>query len=164
MENVFIGIGSNQGDKHQNISSAVDLLRQRPQILIQRVSSLYRTEPVGFKEQDWFLNGVLCVATELPAEALLRATMEIEQSLGRLRSAQWGPRTIDLDLLFYGSLQLESSCLTVPHPRLHDRRFVLVPLVEIAPEWVHPVLDRSMRDLLASLPIGDQIVRRWKPS
>jgi 2-amino-4-hydroxy-6-hydroxymethyldihydropteridine diphosphokinase len=160
-QTVFIGVGSNQGDKQQTIRSALELLCRHPQILFQRMSSLYRTEPVGFTEQDWFVNGALCVTTELEAEAMLDATMEIEQTLGRVRATQWGPRTIDLDLLFYGSLRLESLRLTLPHPRLHERRFVLTPLVEIAPDWVHPVLGRSMRELLAGLSPEGQNVQLW---
>jgi 2-amino-4-hydroxy-6-hydroxymethyldihydropteridine diphosphokinase len=161
MQTVFIGMGSNQGDKQQTILNALELLCRHPQIHLQRMSSLYRTEPVGFTEQDWFVNGVLCAVTELAAEAMLDATMEIEQTLGRVRTTQWGPRRIDLDLLFYGTLRLESLRLTLPHPRLHERRFVLTPLVEIAPDWVHPVLGRSMRELLAGLPAEGQNVQLW---
>jgi 2-amino-4-hydroxy-6-hydroxymethyldihydropteridine diphosphokinase len=162
MQTVFIGMGSNQGDKQQSILRALELLGRHPHIRLQRISALYRTEPVGVTGQDWFLNGVVCAATALPAEALLNATMEIEQALGRVRTTQWGARTIDLDLLFYGSLRLESPRLTLPHPRLHERRFVLAPLVEIAPDWVHPVLGRSMSELLAGLPAEGQNVQLWE--
>jgi len=161
VEQVFIGFGSNQGEKRLNVLKSLELLRQQPRIQVDRVSSLYKTEPVGVTDQDWFLNGALTAETDLPPEALLDLIAAIERCLGRVRTTFWGPRTIDLDILFYGRLQLHSSRLTVPHPRLHERRFVLAPLVEIAPDWIHPQFAVTLRELLARLAHAGQCVELW---
>lgn len=138
------------------------MLERRPDISIRKVSSLYRTEPVGMTEQGWFLNGVALCETELDPERALDVTQSIESRLGRVRLERWGPRTLDLDILFFGNLQIDLPELTVPHPRLHERRFVLIPLVEIAPSWIHPTMGLTMRDLLDRLDAPGQEVTRYK--
>jgi 2-amino-4-hydroxy-6-hydroxymethyldihydropteridine diphosphokinase len=162
MEQVFIGFGSNQGDSESICRQALEMLGRRPDITIRRVSSLYRTEPVGMTEQGWFLNGAALCETELDPERVLDVTQSIENRLGRVRLERWGPRTLDLDILFFGDLQIDLPELTVPHPRLHERRFVLIPLVEIAPSWIHPAMGLTMLDLLERLDASGQEVTRYK--
>lgn len=125
---------------------------------VVRVSGLYETEPVGPPGQADYLNQVVVIETEQSPEALLEMALEIEDELGRERRERWGPRTIDLDLLLYGDLALSGCALTLPHPRLHERSFVLVPLAEVMPDWVHPRLGTSVRALRDA--IGDAGVRR----
>ena len=154
METVFIGFGSNVGDRVDLCSRAVTLLRLLPHSQVIHVSPLYETEPVddgAHPGSGWFLNGVLQIATDLPPRHLLSILREIEQALGRDHDNRSGPRTMDLDILFYGNRSINEPDLTVPHPRLHRRRFVLMPLSEIAPLWIHPVNQCSMRQLLAEV-------------
>jgi 2-amino-4-hydroxy-6-hydroxymethyldihydropteridine diphosphokinase len=160
MHTVFIGFGSNLGDRCKICLEAIDLLRAHPQITVERVSSFYKTEPVGMADQDWFLNGVVRCNTTMTAESLLAVTAEIEQALGRVRHKRWGPRTLDLDLLLFDDIRHVSALLSIPHPRLHERRFVLVPLAELAPAWVHPVLAKTIQQLLTELPVAGQVVQR----
>lgn len=141
------------------IERALRLLADRA-VLVEEVSSLYRSEPVDAPPQPWFLNAVARVHTALDPRALLSVCQAIESMLGRRRTLRHGPRTIDLDLLLYGDLHREIDELQVPHPRLHLRRFVLVPFAEIAPETVHPVLGKSIGALLASCP-DEAAVIRW---
>ncbi|VBB08112.1 7 8-dihydro-6-hydroxymethylpterin-pyrophosphokinase hppk [Lucifera butyrica] len=129
---IFLGLGSNLGKREINIARAIQLLSRQPAIAIENVSSLYETEPWGLVEQPGFLNAVISVKTDLPPDSLLTCCLEVEKKLGRRRDIRWGPRIIDIDLLLYHHLQLCSAELTVPHPRLHERNFVLVPLNEIA--------------------------------
>jgi 2-amino-4-hydroxy-6-hydroxymethyldihydropteridine diphosphokinase len=160
-ERVFIGFGSNLDDRVRTCRQAVERLRRQPRISLEKVSAFYRSEPVGFTDQEWFLNGVLICQVDLTPEALLDITLHIENSLGRTREQRWGPRTLDLDLLFFGTQHLAGPRLTIPHPRLHERRFVLVPLVEIAPDWIHPVLHATMLELLSRLAPEGQDVQPW---
>jgi len=144
----FIGLGSNLGEREAMIRLALDDLARLPSTTLVRASSLYDTEPVGEVDQPNFLNAVAQIDTELTARQLLWNLQLIEKRLGRVRAQRWGPRTIDLDLLLYGSLVVDEPDLKVPHPELTQRSFVLVPLVELDPLLVHPV---SGETLLAHL-------------
>jgi 2-amino-4-hydroxy-6-hydroxymethyldihydropteridine diphosphokinase len=148
MGKVYLSLGSNLGDRAANIARAAEELAKRG-VRVTRSSSLYETEPVEFREQPWFLNSVVEAETELRPEELLAIALDVEGSLGRERRIPKGPRTIDLDILLYGDVVVHSVDLDVPHPRLAQRRFVLVPLAEIAPEAVHPVLKKTISALLA---------------
>lgn len=148
----YIGLGSNLGDLERNLASAVGLLEQTGRV---RSRSTFRlTAPVGFADQDDFLNGVVEIDTELEPDELLRRLREIERALGRRPTFRYGPRVIDLDLLLYGDRVIDNAELRVPHPRMHERRFVLEPLVELAPDLAHPVLGKTMAALLQELRHG----------
>jgi 2-amino-4-hydroxy-6-hydroxymethyldihydropteridine diphosphokinase len=148
----LIGVGSNLGDREAAIRRAIDELAADPQIKLAAMSDLHETAPVGGPPgQGAFLNGVARIATSLGARELLNMLLAIEAKLGRTREIHWGPRTIDLDLLLYGHQIIDEPDLRVPHPLMHDRRFVLVPAAEIAAEMIHPVLQCTIRDLLARL-------------
>ena len=138
MATVFVGIGSNLGDRETNLGQALELLAAEDRIEVVAVSRLRETEPVGPVEQGPFLNGAVQVTTELRPRELLNRLLDIEQRLGRVRTERLGPRTIDLDLLVYGDEVVDEPGLTLPHPRLHERRFVLEPLVELAPTLIVP--------------------------
>jgi 2-amino-4-hydroxy-6-hydroxymethyldihydropteridine diphosphokinase len=138
MATAFVGIGSNLGDRETHLRSAIDLLAAEDGIALVAVSRLRETEPVGPVEQGPFLNGAVQVTTELPPGQLLERLLAVEQRLGRVRAERFGPRTIDLDLLLYGDEVVEEAGLTVPHPRLHERKFALEPLAELAPGLVVP--------------------------
>ncbi len=152
----YVALGSNLGDRRAQLDRALALLRSQPGISVQRVSSYLETDPVGGPSgQDKYLNAVAALETALTPLSLLQVLLAIEQQMGRVRGERWGPRIIDLDLLLYGTQILEvhepGVDLSVPHPRLHERRFVLDPLVEIAPLAVHPVLQSTAADLLRRL-------------
>lgn len=149
---VFIGLGSNLGDRAALLSGAVERLRATPGIGSVTLSRVHETEPVGGPSgQGRYLNAVAQVETTLEPHALLAELRRIETGAGRERRERWGPRTLDLDLLLYDDRVIDSPDLTVPHPRLHERRFVLEPLAELAPELVHPVLRRTITELLAAV-------------
>jgi 2-amino-4-hydroxy-6-hydroxymethyldihydropteridine diphosphokinase len=150
MATAFVGIGSNLGDRESHLRRALDLLAAEDGIEVVAVSGLRETEPVGPVEQGPFLNGAVQVSTELPPRELLERLLDVEQRLGRVRVERFGPRTIDLDLLVYGDEVVEEPGLTLPHPRLHERRFALEPLAELAPALVVPGRGR-VSDLLAKL-------------
>ena len=147
----FLGLGSNLGRPERNLARAVDLLRAGG-VEVVRASSVYRTEPVDHPGQPWFLNQVLEVRTDLDPTSLLRVAQSIEAAMKRVRTVAKGPRTIDIDILLAEDLVLEIDDLTIPHPRLALRNFVLVPLVEIAPAAVHPVLRKTAAQLLRESP------------
>ncbi|NLX59264.1 MAG: 2-amino-4-hydroxy-6-hydroxymethyldihydropteridine diphosphokinase [Phycisphaerae bacterium] len=153
MAKVFIGIGSNEGDRRATIERAVALLRLRSGIEVRAVSSLAETDPVGGPPgQGRFLNAAAELATALEPEALLDVLQGIEHQLGRRRTVRWGPRTLDLDVLLWDDRVIANGRLRVPHPRLRERRFVLEPLAEIAPGAVDPVTGRTVGELLSELP------------
>jgi len=143
----YLSLGSNVGDRVQNIAHAIDAL-PFDGVRVARRSALYETEPVEFRDQDWFLNCVVEVETGMMPEELMRTLLKIERSMGRERLVPKGPRVIDIDILLYGSLVVDGPQLQLPHPRMTDRRFVLVPFAELAPEAVHPVLRKTIRQLL----------------
>ncbi|WHZ17511.1 MAG: 2-amino-4-hydroxy-6-hydroxymethyldihydropteridine pyrophosphokinase [Nitrospira sp.] len=154
MATAFIGFGSNLGNRIDCCDRAVTLLSLLPHSRLDSVSSLYETEPVddgAAPGPEWFLNGVVQIETDIAPASLLDICREIERALGRDQDNRKGPRTLDLDLLLYDDRILDEPGLTLPHPRLHQRRFVLAPLVELDPDRRHPVLGRSLRDLLAQL-------------
>ena len=150
MATAFVGIGSNLGDREANLRRAIELLSAEDGIEVVAVSELRETEPVGPVEQGPFLNGAVQVETSLGPRELLGRLLAVENRLGRVRSERWGPRTIDLDLLLYGVESIEEPGLTVPHPRLHERRFALEPLVDLDPALEIPGLG-PISTLLAKL-------------
>lgn len=147
---VYLSIGSNLDKREENCLMAIDLLEERG-IIVMAKSSLYETEPWGVKDQPYFINMAVAVETDLSPDELLRVVKEIEKDMGRTETYKWGPRIIDIDILLYNDLVYETSNLKIPHPFMHERDFVLRPLSEIAPDKVHPVLKRTIRELLQNL-------------
>jgi 2-amino-4-hydroxy-6-hydroxymethyldihydropteridine diphosphokinase len=154
---VFLSLGSNVGNRAANLKTAIDRLGSLGKVLA--VSSCYETEPVEFAAQPWFLNCAVELDTEKMPKQLLAAILDIEREMGRRRVQRKGPRTIDIDILLFGNSIIKMEGLTIPHPAMHERRFVLEPLAEIAPEARHPVFKRSIGELRDALPPG-QVVRR----
>jgi len=154
----YLGLGSNVGDRLAMLQQAVDMLGERPGIHVLRSSRVYETQPVGGPGQPDYLNAVLELETDLTARALLDACLEVETAMGRVRDVRWGPRSIDIDLLTFGDLALEEPGLIVPHPRMHERGFVLVPLMELNAD---PPLPGGRR--LASLRLGPVAVFGVRP-
>ena len=143
---VYLALGSNMGNRLSNLKAAV--LNLTPQMTVKQKSSVYETPPWGFTEQDAFLNQVVKVTTYLEPEPLLRHLKRMETALGRVPNFQNGPRVIDIDILFFDNTIINTPPLMVPHPRLHERAFVLVPLAEIEPDFVHPILQRPINKIL----------------
>lgn len=160
LHTIYLSLGSNLGDRAAHIERALERLGDEG-VRITRRSSLYQTEPVEFTEQGWFLNIAVEAETELMPRQLLRVVRHIEQQLGRKRIIRAGPRTVDIDVLLYGAGVIRAAELEIPHPRMTERRFVLVPLAEIAPMLRHPVLRLNMTELLAATRDRSQ-VRIWR--
>jgi 2-amino-4-hydroxy-6-hydroxymethyldihydropteridine diphosphokinase len=158
---IYLSLGSNLGDRAANLERAMESLAEIG-VRVLRRSSLYETEPVDLLEQPWFLNCVVEGETTLPPRELLEGLQSIERKLGSKKLVTRGPRIIDLDILFYGSVAIHEPGMEIPHPRLAVRRFVLVPLVELAPEFRHPVLCKAAAELLAATQ-DQSAVRPWRP-
>ncbi len=160
MHLAYIGFGSNIGDRLAYIQKALHGLSETEGITVKKVSSVYQTDPVGYESQARFLNGAAAIQTDLPPLFLLHTLKNTETEVGRQHRIRWGPREIDLDILIYGDLCLETEKLVIPHPEMHLRRFVLAPLAEIAPDLVHPVLKARVQTLLERLDDDKFVLRR----
>jgi 2-amino-4-hydroxy-6-hydroxymethyldihydropteridine diphosphokinase len=154
---VYIGLGSNLGDGIRNCRRAIEAIKSDPRNRLVQGSPFYRTDPVGKKDQNWFINGVIAVETSMAPGEFMEFLLSVENEMGRIREERWGPRIIDLDILFYGDQVLSEGGLRIPHPRLHERRFVLAPLKDIAPDWVHPVFHKTVSQILAELEPGEKV-------
>jgi 2-amino-4-hydroxy-6-hydroxymethyldihydropteridine diphosphokinase len=155
----YIGMGSNLGSPLKNCKQSIGLLDKIPQIKVTAQSSFYETEPVGPKDQNWFVNAVAQVTTDLEPLALLDALLNIEGEMGRVRNEKWGPRIIDLDILLYENRMIKNSRLEIPHPEMTQRRFVLAPLAELVPDFIHPLDRKTIQQLLSELPEDEKVVR-----
>ena len=155
----YLSLGSNVGNREKYLQDAIAHLSQVGQVVA--TSSLYETEPVDFTDQAWFLNCAVAIDTARAPAALMTGVLQIERKMGRVRTAPKGPRTIDIDILLYDALIIDTPELTIPHPAMQKRRFVLEPLAEIAPRALHPILNQTVKELLDSLPEG-QSVRKYK--
>ena len=160
MHVAYIGFGSNIGDRLARIQDAIHALSKTEGITVQKISSVYKTDPVGFEAQAQFLNGVAAIQTSLPPLSLLHTLKDIEIAIGRKHRIRWGPREIDLDILIYGDLCLQTEKLVIPHPEMHRRRFVLAPLAEIAPDLVHPVFQETIHALLENLEDDTSVLKK----
>lgn len=150
-EIAYIGLGSNLGDRQKYLNNALNKLKNTKGIILNKISPIYETEPVGYLEQPFFLNCVAEIKTSLSPFELLNICISIENKLGRTRNIKWGPRTIDLDILFFGCLIINKEDLIIPHPRLNEREFVLIPMNDLAPNFLHPVFNLTINVLLKKL-------------
>jgi 2-amino-4-hydroxy-6-hydroxymethyldihydropteridine diphosphokinase len=162
MKTAYIGIGSNLGDAHDHCLQAIETIKQIPECHVKGVSPLYRTEPVGDKTQNWYVNGVVSVLTNLSAQILITHLLNIEANMGRVRKGKWESRIIDLDILLYGHDIIRDKNLVIPHMHMHTRRFVLAPMVDLAPDLVHPSFGKTMMELLQTIDVDDQVVQLVK--
>ncbi|MGA8301587.1 MAG: 2-amino-4-hydroxy-6-hydroxymethyldihydropteridine diphosphokinase [Terriglobales bacterium] len=156
-EVAYLSLGSNLGDREANLREAITQLKVAGSI--RALSSFYETQPVELQDQPWFVNCVVELETQSTPIELLKSVLAIEARMGRLRLRDKGPRKIDIDLLLFGDQVINEASLTIPHPKMHERRFVLVPLVEIAPDARNPILNKTASEILSAL-FADQIVRR----
>ena len=154
----YIGIGSNLGEPVPNCNLAIRAMAADPHTRVIEVSPFYRTEPVGKKDQGWFVNAVAVLETSRSPRELLEFIQAIERGMGRERKEKWGPRVIDLDILFYDDQVVREEGLLIPHPRLQERKFVLAPLNDIAPDLRHPLLNKSTAEILSELPEGEKVI------
>jgi 2-amino-4-hydroxy-6-hydroxymethyldihydropteridine diphosphokinase len=157
---VYLSLGSNVGDRRGNLQAAIERLKESGTMKV--VSAFYEAAPVELRDQPWFLNCVVALETGQSPMELLKNVLAIEQEMGRVRLRDKGPRSIDIDIVLFGDEVVDERGLKIPHPAMHERRFVLAPLAEIAPEAVHPQIGKSASELLAALPEG-QVVRQLDP-
>ena len=166
----YISVGSNMGDKLANCRKGIDSLASlSPETTVMATSSFYKTEPMDFKDQEWFVNAVIKVSTGLDPLALLAVLQDIQKNAGRIaNTVRYGPRILDLDIIFYDDLVLHTDLLNIPHPRMHERRFVLQPLCDISPDMIHPEMKKAVKTLLHVLDgrggevVGDEIIIKMK--
>lgn len=153
MHKVFLGLGANVGNKKKNIIDAISLLKEKIKNI--QVAPIYETKPWGYKNQDNFLNTALKGNTSLSPSELFKFVKETETRIGRIKRFKWGPREIDIDILFYDKLIYKDEKLEIPHPRLHERDFVLKPLMNLEPNFIHPIMKKTMSELYLKLPKED---------
>ncbi len=151
MKTAYIGIGSNLGNAHHNCLTVVKRIKQIPDCVFMGCSPFYKTEPVGVKNQNWYVNGVVSISTNIAARSLMKSLLAIEKDMGRIRKERWASRIIDLDILIFGPDIIQEENLTIPHPRMHQRKFVMAPMVDLAPNLVHPLLEKTMVELLKTI-------------
>ncbi len=156
---VYLGLGSNLGDRQENLAIARERISENIGEIVSQ-SGIYETAAWGLKEQDDFLNQVICLTTKYKPSALLAKILAVEQSMGRIREVKWGARTIDIDILYYNDAIIKLDNLTIPHPFIQERRFVMVPLAEIAPEFVHPVLEQTNVALLVACTDTSEVIKK----
>jgi 2-amino-4-hydroxy-6-hydroxymethyldihydropteridine diphosphokinase len=159
----FIGIGSNEGDKVSNIKSSIDLISELTHCKIEKVSSLYETIPFGDIEQNNFINAVIKISTALNPHVLFNELKSLEKKLGRVTREEWGPREIDLDILFFNDLIFSDEIITLPHKGIIYRDFVLIPLIEIEPELIHPVFNKKIIEFVSEIKIKNIINKLSEP-
>ncbi len=157
MSTAFIALGSNLGDRTKNLRTALAVLTQTGDLMLEAVSAVFETAPVGGPEQGPYLNACAAIVTELSPTLLLLEMLDIEKKMGRVRAGRWGPRTIDLDLLLYGRIMMNTPLLELPHPRMRERDFVLTPLADIAPGQIVPGLNQPVSSILAKRPENKEV-------
>ena len=155
----YIGIGSNKGNKIQQCERAISEILKIDGHKLLATSSLYKTQPIGFTNQDWFVNGVIKIETDMEPIDLLQKLKDIESRLGRKETFRWGPREMDLDILFFDDRKIQSGELQIPHPRLQERKFVLTPLAEVDRNLMHPILRKTIGELLENLREDQKVVK-----
>lgn len=159
MNTAFLSLGSNMGDKVGYIQQAYKMLDFTDKIKVKKCSSFYETEPFGHKSQDWFVNVALEIETDLSPEELLQKCLKVEEQLGRQRyeTIKWGPRTIDIDIIFYADNVIATDNLQVPHPQMHHRAFVIVPMLELNPDFVHPIMEKTILQMHNDLEDPEEV-------